>query len=91
MHINVVLFSVFRDKLPPESHGRTTLDLPEDSTIEDALEKLEIKILALVSINGQMERDFKRVLVDGDEIQVFRPIGGGGFVRHRSRSGFIFG
>ena len=77
MQIKVVLFSVFRELLPAENHGRTTLELAEGSTIEDALQQLEIKILALVSVNGQMEQDFTRVLVDGDEIQVFRPIGGG--------------
>ena len=77
MQIKVVLFSIFRDKLPAESHGRTTLDLPEGSTIVDALERLEIKIHAIVTVNGQIERDFNAILADGDEIQVFRPIGGG--------------
>lgn len=77
MQIKVVLFSVFRDKLPPENRGRTTLDLPEGATIQDALQRLDIQIHAVVSLNGQIEMDFTTVLKDGDEMQVFRPIGGG--------------
>lgn len=77
MQVKVVLFSVFRDKLPPENRGRTTLEMPEGSSIQDALVALEIQIMAIVSLNGKMERDFTIILQDGDEIQVFRPIGGG--------------
>jgi sulfur carrier protein ThiS len=77
MQIKVVLFSNFRELLPPENHGRTTLDLQEGATIQDALEKLDIHIHAIVSLNGQVERNTSTILKEGDEIQVFRPIGGG--------------
>ena len=80
MQIKVVLFSNFRAMLPPENRGRTMLDLPEGASIQDALDKLDIHIHAIVSLNGQVERDFETLLKDGDEIQVFRPIGGGSFV-----------
>lgn len=77
MQIKVVLFSTFRSLLPPEKRGRTTLEMPEGSTIKDVLATLGINILALVSLNGKIERDFERVLQDGDEVQLFRPVGGG--------------
>lgn len=72
-----MLFSTFRDKLPAENRGRTTLQLENGSTISDALQKLEINIHAIVSLNGNIERDFSTILHDGDEIKVFRSIGGG--------------
>jgi thiamine biosynthesis protein ThiS len=77
MQIKVVLFSVFRDKLPPEKRGRTTIELPEGATVRDALEKLDIHIHAIVAVNGEIERDWDTLLKEGDEIRVFRPIGGG--------------
>jgi sulfur carrier protein ThiS len=77
LQIKVVLFSIFREKLPAEAHGKTTLDLPERSTIDDLLARLDIQIHAVCALNGQIERDFSKTLQDGDEIQVFRPIGGG--------------
>jgi len=86
MQIKVVLFSNFREMLPPENRGRTTIDLQEGANIQDALEKLGIHIHAIVSLNGQVERDFETTLKDGDEIQVFRPIGGGSSPYSRSQS-----
>lgn len=77
MQIKVVLFSVFREKLPRENRGRTTVDLPENSTLKDLLAKLEINITAICSVNGQLEYDQTIWLKDGDEVQIFRPVGGG--------------
>jgi sulfur carrier protein ThiS len=77
MQIKVVLLSTFRNLLPPEKRGRTTLDMPDGSTIKDVLVKMEVNIHALVSLNGQIERDFERILKDGDEVKLFRPVGGG--------------
>jgi sulfur carrier protein ThiS len=77
MQIKVVLLSTFRNLLPPETRGRTTLDMPDGSTIKDVLAKMEINIHALVSLNGQIERDFEHLLKDGDEVKLFRPVGGG--------------
>ncbi len=77
MQIKVVLFSVFRELLPRENHGRTTVELAEKGTIKDLLVKLDIKIAANCSVNGQIEYDQNRQLNDGDEVQIFRPVGGG--------------
>ncbi len=77
MQIKVALFSVFREKLPRENHGRTVIELPEGGTLGDLLSKLEINIMAVCSLNGKLEYDLATALKDGDEVQVFRPIGGG--------------
>ena len=77
MQIKVVLFSVFREKLPREKHGRTTIELPDNGTLKDLLDKLDIHILATCSVNGQLEYEHTRQLKDGDEVQIFRPVGGG--------------
>jgi len=77
MQIKVVLFSVFREKLPRENRGRTTVELPENGTLKDLLEKLDIHITATCSVNGQLEYDQTARLKDGDEVQIFRPVGGG--------------
>ena len=77
MQIKVVLFSVFREKLPREARGRTTVELAQDGTLKDLLAKLEIEIAATCSVNGQLEYDQQRQLKDCDEVQIFRPVGGG--------------
>ena len=77
MQIKVVLFSVFREKLPRENRGRTTVELAEGGTLNDLLAKLDITIQATCSVNGQIEYDQSRQLKDGDEVQIFRPVGGG--------------
>ena len=77
MLIKVALFSVFREKLPREARGRTTLEMPEGSTLTDLLNKFDIKITAICSINNQLEYDLTTQLKDGDEVYIFRPIGGG--------------
>jgi len=77
MQIKVALFSVFREKLPRESRGRTVLELPEGSTLNDLLEKLDIHITAVCSINGRLEYDLTTPLKEKDEVYIFRPVGGG--------------
>jgi sulfur carrier protein ThiS len=77
VQIKVVLFSVFREKLPRENRGRTTVELPDNGTLRDLLDSLDIHITATCSVNGQLEYDQTRQLKDGDEVQVFRPVGGG--------------
>jgi sulfur carrier protein ThiS len=77
LQIKVVLFSVFREKLPRENRGRTTIELPDSGTLKDLLDKLDIHIVATCSVNGQLEYDQTRQLKDGDEVQIFRPVGGG--------------
>ncbi|MCS6907276.1 MAG: MoaD/ThiS family protein [Anaerolineales bacterium] len=77
MIVKVVLFGTFRERLPRELRGRTTLELPEGSPLRAVLEHFDLPPNAACAVNGQLEPDRERILQDGDEIQVFRPAGGG--------------
>jgi sulfur carrier protein ThiS len=77
MKVSVRLFSMLREKLPPAAKGKAELDLPEGSTLADLLARLEITVLVNCAVNGKVVRDPAHVLEDGDEVQVFRPSGGG--------------
>lgn len=77
MKIKIVLFGVFREKLPREARGRTTLELPEGAPLRVVLEHFDLPFRAACAVNGQLESNLERILQDGDEVQVFRPAGGG--------------
>ena len=57
MEIEVRLYSILREKLPPEIKGRTTVTLQENATIAELLQELEIERNVVVSVNGEHERD----------------------------------
>ncbi len=77
MKVKVVLFGIFREKLPPETRGRTTLELPEGSSLQTVLEHFDLPLQAACAVNGQLEPNRQRTLKEGDEVQIFRPAGGG--------------
>jgi len=47
------------------------------SSIADLLTRLEISAMVGVTLSGQIANDRMTPLHDGDELQCFRPIGGG--------------
>ena len=75
--IQVQLFSILREKLPPESKGRTVIQLDRGATIQNLLTKLDIQKRVAISINDVHERDLSRVLEDGDNVKIFTPLRGG--------------
>jgi sulfur carrier protein ThiS len=77
MRIPVRLHNRLRTLLPPEAQGRTELVLPEGSTVRDVLETMDIEPRYPAAVNGAIEPDLDRVLVEGDKVAVFAPIGGG--------------
>jgi molybdopterin converting factor small subunit len=80
MQVRVKLMASLRNKLPPGSTGGTAhLDLTPGTSIAAALEQLGIPSahIHLVTVNGTMETDRNRALVDGDEVVVFPPVAGG--------------
>lgn len=77
MVIKIILYSILRDKLPPEAHGRTQLEFPENSTVADVMAALEIPGTFVFSVNDQLERNNQLVLHDGDEIRFLRQSTGG--------------
>lgn len=91
MQIQVQLFSILRDCLPPGAErGQATVTLPEGATVTDLVSHLGIdrqlgyeatevasKASWQVMVSGQFELDMGRVLKDGDQVSIFPPIAGG--------------
>lgn len=77
LEIRVQLFSILREKLPPDLKGRTIVRVEEGATIKDLLWELNITRRVAISINDKQERDHSRILHDGDEVKIFTSIGGG--------------
>jgi sulfur carrier protein ThiS len=79
LEIHLHLYSILREKLPPDKAGRTVLTLEEGTTLSDILEKFSIKPRVVISVNGTHEPDKSRRLEEGDEVKIFSAISGGGF------------
>jgi len=77
MFVKVKLYGILRDKLPPDAKGLAEIELPLGSTVQDIIKKLQISTMVKVSVNEALERDIQRELQEGDEVQLFRPAGGG--------------
>ncbi len=76
MEIKITLHGILRDYLPYQAKGKTTLTLPEGATINDVVRQLKIKQTVIAAIDG-VRVDTTRLLQDGDDLQMFRMVGGG--------------
>jgi len=80
MTIELRLFASLRKQLPPGSpRGKCALELRDGSTIGDVLQRMGIPhpSAQMILVNGEHDRDFDRVLRDGDVLSVFPPVAGG--------------
>jgi len=80
MTIELRLFASLRKKLPPGSpRGKCQLDLADGSTIGAVLQRMDIPPASaqMVLVNGDHDRNFERVLRDGDVVSIFPPVAGG--------------
>jgi sulfur carrier protein ThiS len=77
LKVNLQLYSILREKLPPEAKGKVLLQLEEGATIDSILQEFDIQRRVVVSVNGEYEPDKSRQLRDGDEIKIFSAISGG--------------
>ena len=77
MQVTVVLHSVLREKLPPESKGKTTLELSNDATIMDVMKQLDLPKGTSVSLNDEILQELDHALANGDTLRFFRLAGGG--------------
>jgi sulfur carrier protein ThiS len=75
--IYLQLYSILREKLPPEAEGRAVWQMEEGATLADLLEKLDISRRVVISVNGDHETNRSRQLHNGDEIKMFSSISGG--------------
>ncbi|MEE8355811.1 MAG: MoaD/ThiS family protein, partial [Anaerolineales bacterium] len=75
--IHLQLFSILRDKLPPELKGQTIMHLNEGATLKDLLQELKITRKVAISVDDIQETDHTRQLVDGERVKIFSSVGGG--------------
>jgi molybdopterin converting factor small subunit len=78
MRIRVKLMGALRNRLP-NAQGTSEMDMESRATVDSVLEKLELPAgrVHLVMVNGEMEHNRVRKLVDGDEVTLFPPVAGG--------------
>ena len=77
MKINLELLGPLVDYLPDSDRGKAAYELNKGSSIEDMLEKLQIRRKVVVAVNGDEEKGLDYVLSDGDEVLVFTVVSGG--------------
>jgi thiamine biosynthesis protein ThiS len=80
LEVNLQLYSILREKLPPESEGRAVIKMDKDATLADLLKELGINRRVVISVNGAHESERSRQLQDGDEVKIFSSISGGSYV-----------
>ncbi len=76
LEVKVTLHGILRDYLPRQAKGKMALTLPEGTTINDVLQQLNIKQTISAAVGG-VQVETNHVLQDGDDLQMFRMIGGG--------------
>ncbi|MGB5843537.1 MAG: MoaD/ThiS family protein [Anaerolineales bacterium] len=74
------LYSILREKLPPEAEGRAVLQMKQGVILADVLVELDISHRVVISVNGVHESDRSQRLQDGDEVKIFSSISGGCFI-----------
>jgi sulfur carrier protein ThiS len=76
MEINVTLIGSLRDKLPKAAKGKTTLTLPAGATVAAVIAQLHLSGSVTAAIGG-VAVAHTHILQPGDELQLFRQLGGG--------------
>jgi sulfur carrier protein ThiS len=77
LEIHLQLYSILREKLPPESKGQAIVWLDDGASLQDLLDKFGIRQKVVISLNGALELDRSRRLQDGDRVRIFSSISGG--------------
>ena len=77
MEVNLQLYSILREKLPPEAKGRMIVKMDKDATLADLLKELDITHRVVISVNDAHQAEMSRQLQDGDKIKIFSSISGG--------------
>jgi sulfur carrier protein ThiS len=79
MMIRVKLIANYRDALPPEAkNGVVELDVPNGTTVYDAISKFDIPLddTSVIVLNG-LTVHMNTPLVEGDMVTAFSAIAGG--------------
>jgi sulfur carrier protein ThiS len=76
LEVQLTLHGILRDHLPRQAKGKTTLTLPTGATVADVLQQFTLKQNVSAAVAG-VQVEPSHVLQDGDDLQLFRIIGGG--------------
>ena len=79
MMIHVKLIASYREHLPPEAiNGVVDLDLPDGTTVREALSRFDIPLddSSVIVLNG-LTVDLDTPLTQGDTVSAFSAIAGG--------------
>ncbi len=77
MQVNVHLYGILRDLLPPSAKGRATVELATGASVADLLAQLGITRRVVVAVNDQPKVEPAQALEDGDRVVVYTMVGGG--------------
>ena len=77
IHVDIRLHGILRDRLPAEKKGLTSLNLPEQSTVQAVIDHLDLKGVLSIAVNDEIELHAGHPLSDGDRVELFRIAGGG--------------
>jgi molybdopterin converting factor small subunit len=88
--IHLELFSILKECLPAESHGRADVALPAGANLADLVreagldrrlgmpaEQFVARSAWQILVNGTYEPEMARPLANGDTVRIFPPIAGG--------------
>jgi sulfur carrier protein ThiS len=76
MEIHVTLVGSLRDHLPRQARGRATVTLADAATAGDLLAHFGLPATVSVAVAG-VKVDGGQILHEGDQVQIFRQLGGG--------------
>lgn len=77
MLVQVHLYGILRDLLPPEAKGRATITLEEGARVRDLLAHLGVQRRVLVAVNDLPKVDVDFLLHEGDRVIIYTMVGGG--------------
>jgi molybdopterin converting factor small subunit len=79
--VKVKLFATLREFGPKnlEIGESFSVEISENSNVEDLLVKLEIpkEYAKIIMVNGNIIQDYSQLLKSNDNISIFPPVGGG--------------
>lgn len=84
MRVCVRLFASLRDRIPDAARGQAELTLPDGTSLQELIERLEIPAVQaqMVLVNGEQaprKEEARRdvTLAEGDTVSIFPPLAGG--------------
>ena len=77
--IEVRLFATLREHLPKETRGVKEFSISNNTSLDKLIDMIGAidKNTLILMVNGRRKQDFTQILVQGDRVALFPPVGGG--------------